>query len=179
MLPYEVQVGRFLEARTAEVRLLAGELARSGTHGKLASQQVPRHMRRRAVSHNPRRLPRRLRPAHNSQRDKSGGEKKVVAKRPSRRHRRRPSNLLEEYNRRQGEGRDRWLETHIWHAKRFHMASLWGHKIPHFPNDKGWRACYRAATAKCLMWDFSYLRYPALGYYYVLHKLRLKVYLYK
>ena len=55
----------------------------------------------------------------------------------------------------------RWLETHIWHAKRFHMASLWGHKIPHFPNDKGWRACYRAATSKCLMWDFSYLRYPA------------------
>ena len=36
VLPYEVQVGSFLEARTAEVRLLAGELARSGTHGKLA-----------------------------------------------------------------------------------------------------------------------------------------------
>ena len=42
-------------------------------------------------------------------------------KRPSRRYRRRPSNLLEEYNRRQRKG-SVWLETHIWHAKRFHMA---------------------------------------------------------
>ena len=104
------------------------------------------------------RLPRRLRPAHNSQRDKSGGEKKVVVRRPSRRHRRRPSNLLQEYNRRQREGRARWLETHIWHAKRFHMVERWGHKIPDHPNDKGWRACYRAAASKCIMWDFSYLR---------------------
>lgn len=32
--------------------------------GQLPSQQVPRHMRRRAVSHNPNRLPRRLRRSH-------------------------------------------------------------------------------------------------------------------
>ena len=114
-------------------------------------------MRRRAVSHNPKRLPRRLRPAHSSQRDKSGGEGRVV-KRPSRRHRRRPKNLIEEYVRRQRPGRPLWLETHLWHAKRFHMSDLWGCKIPHFPNDKAWRACYRAASSKCLMWDFSYLK---------------------
>jgi len=23
-----------------------------------------------------------------------------------------------------------WMETHIWHAKRFHMASNWGVKYP-------------------------------------------------
>ena len=78
------QVGRFLEARSAEIRALAGDLARWATGplglliklytqlcwcqvyeetphrsdklGKLASQQVPRHMRRRAVSHNPKRF---------------------------------------------------------------------------------------------------------------------------
>ena len=38
------------------------------------------------------------------------------------------------------------------------MADFWGGKVPHFPNDKAWRACYRAASTKCLMWDFSYLR---------------------
>jgi len=155
-LPHELQVGRFLEAREAEIKALEGELVRTGK-GKLASQQVPKHMRRRAVSHNPRRLPRRLRPAHTSQRDKSGGEGRV-AKRPSRRHRRRPKNLIEEYIRRQRPGRPVWLETHLWHAKRFHMGDFWGCKVPHFPNDKAWRACYRAASTKCLMWDFSYLR---------------------
>ena len=31
-LPYEVQVGRFLEARSAEVRALAGDLARWAVH---------------------------------------------------------------------------------------------------------------------------------------------------
>ena len=55
-------------------------------------------MRRRAVSHNPRRLPRRLRGAHISQRTKSGTQEAAI-KRPSRRFRRRPSNLLAEYNR--------------------------------------------------------------------------------
>ena len=38
------------------------------------------------------------------------------------------------------------------------MADFWGCKVPHFPNDKAWRACYRAASTKCLMWDFSYLK---------------------
>ena len=38
-LPHEVQVGRFLEAREAEIKALEGELVRTGK-GKLASQQV-------------------------------------------------------------------------------------------------------------------------------------------
>ena len=32
----------------------------------------------------------------------------------------------------------------------------WGYKVPDFPNDKCFRACYRAAAAKCLMRDISY-----------------------
>ena len=38
-LPHELQVGRFLEAREAEIKALEGELVRTGK-GKLASQQV-------------------------------------------------------------------------------------------------------------------------------------------
>jgi hypothetical protein len=45
-----------------------------------------------------------------------------------------------------------WLETHIWHAKRFHMAQHWGYRLADFPNDKGWRACQRALTQYCIMW---------------------------
>ena len=68
--------------------------------------------------------------------------------------RRRAGNLLQEYNRRQMQ--HYWMETHIWHAKRFHIANKWGCKIPDFPNDKCWRACYRATKTKALMFDQSY-----------------------
>nr|CAG4640936.1 EOG090X07PD [Eulimnadia texana] len=71
-------------------------------------------MRRRAMSHNPNRLPRRLREAHIAQREKSGGH--AETKRPSRKYRRRPSRLAENYKER-AKGNS-WLETHIWHAKR-------------------------------------------------------------
>jgi len=163
-LPHEIQVGRFLEARSAEVVSLASELFKSSKTGKLASQQVGRHMRRRAVSHNPKRLPRRLRSSHLSQRSKSDIPAKssdtqgsCPKKTNSRRHRRRPANLLQEYNRRQA--KQRWLETHIWHAKRFHMRTKWGNfRIPSHPTDKSWRACYRAANAGCLMRDMSFLQ---------------------
>ena len=57
-LPHEVQVGRFLQSQSKEVRFLTDEISKSSKSDKLASQQVPRHMR--AVSHNPARLPRRL-----------------------------------------------------------------------------------------------------------------------
>jgi len=72
-----------------------------------------------------------------------------LRKRPSRRYRRRPKNLLTEYARRKR--RNVWLETHIWHAKRFHMTELWGYKIPKYPNDRGVRAAYRDATTRCVL----------------------------
>jgi hypothetical protein len=70
-------------------------------------------------------------------------------KRPSRKFRRRPQNLLLEYNRRQK--RYVWLETHLWHAKRFRMTEKWGYKLADFPNDKSFRACYRATANHCLL----------------------------
>ena len=74
---------------------------------------------------------------------------------PSRKHRRRPGNLLREYTRRARA--HVWLETHIWHAKRFHMGEQWGYKIPLYPNDKGARAAHRAAAKHCLIQVFILL----------------------
>lgn len=79
-------------------------------------------------------------------------------KRPSRKFRRRPQNLLLEYNRRQN--RFIWLETHLWHAKRFHMTEKWGYKLANFPNDKSFRACYRATANHCLLQVRCTLCYP-------------------
>ena len=68
---------------------------------------------------------------------------------PSRRHRRRPANLLEEYARRKR--KHVWLETHIWHAKRFHMTERWGYRLPDYPNDRGVRAVYRDSVRRCVL----------------------------
>ncbi len=76
---------------------------------------------------------------------------RAESKRPSRKHRRRPSNLLQEYARRQRQRRHAWLETHIWHAKRFHMTDRWRFKLPLRANDKGARAVYRASAKHCLL----------------------------
>lgn len=108
------------------------------------------------MSHNVKRLPRRLREAHLAQMTKSGNGKVLpsINKRLSRKYRRRPRNLLSEYSRRQRS--KHWLETHIWHAKRFHMVDKWGYRIASHPNDKCFRANYRAAAKYCLLQDISY-----------------------
>jgi ribonuclease P/MRP protein subunit POP1 len=73
-----------------------------------------------------------------------------------RRYRRRHAALRAEY-----EGRSRkhkWLETHIWHAKRTHMAVLWGHRLALRRCDRGARSSHRSVTRACLLHDASYLQ---------------------
>ncbi|KAH7976577.1 hypothetical protein HPB52_016443 [Rhipicephalus sanguineus] len=126
-VPREVQLFQFLGSRADEIASLVKDVERK--YPKLISQQVPRHMRRRTPD-------------------------PPKSKRPSRKHRRRPRNLLAEYARRQR--RHVWLETHIWHAKRFKMADLWGYRVPLHPTDKGIRAAYRGSAKHVLLHDLSY-----------------------
>lgn len=150
-LPRELSIMQFSQARINEIKAMKQSLA-SSSGTKLAFQKLPKHMRRRAMSHNVKRLPIRLREIHLNQQQKSGIPPKQ--KRPSRKHRRRPSNLLSEYERRKR--KIRWLETHIWHAKRFHMIEKWGYRLGERPCDKAFRACYRATSKYCLVQDTSY-----------------------
>ena len=70
-------------------------------------------------------------------------------KKKSRRQRRRPQSLRDEYSRRQ---RDNvWLETHMWHAKRMHMRDYYGYRVAERANDKGVRQAYRSIRYGCLM----------------------------
>lgn len=151
---------------------------------------LPKHMRRRAMSHNTKRLPCRLREVANRmvkqkyslfnllhnifclffhrlsiseyidisvsfllQRERSlqagPKKKKEQAKRKSRKARRRHGNLLLEFNRRQR--KNIWLETHIWHAKRFHMVKKWGYCLGNKPTYKCYRSCHRAMSGHCLL----------------------------
>ncbi|KAL4712027.1 hypothetical protein ACJJTC_003694 [Scirpophaga incertulas] len=150
-LPYSVNSLKFATARSVEIAAMTESILYP-SKTKLIFQCLPVHMRRRVMSHNAKRLPRKLREGHLEQLKKSGLPPKQ--KRPTRRYRRRPENMLLEYNRRKQ--RNVWLETHIWHAKRFHMIERWGHRIAYAPCDKAFRACYRATSAHCLIQDISY-----------------------
>ncbi|KAL6267039.1 hypothetical protein P5V15_000115 [Pogonomyrmex californicus] len=154
-LPHEVSIMNFVSSRAHEISAMTSSIE-NPKQTKLIFQKLPIYMRRRVMSHNVKRLPHRLRQAHAAQMAKSGNNKDLsfTNKRPSRKYRRRPSNLLSEYNRRQQN--KIWLETHIWHAKRFHMINKWGYKIANHPNDKCFRANYRAARKHCLLVDMSY-----------------------
>ncbi|XP_060535867.1 ribonucleases P/MRP protein subunit POP1 [Cylas formicarius] len=152
-LPPSVTVSAFTAARVKEIQAMTKAL-KQDTGTKLVFQRLPRHMRRRAMSHNVKRLPRRLREIYARQMKKGGLPPKQ--KRPSRKFRRRPQDLVEEYARRKR--RVSWLWTHIWHAKRFRMVEKWGYKLPWCPCDKSFRACYRATAKHCLIQDVSYCR---------------------
>eukprot|EP00127_Corallochytrium_limacisporum_P003925 Clim_evm10s155 gene=Clim_evmTU10s155 len=112
-------------------------------------QQLPKHMRRRAMSHKPKRLPRRHQQTAKEQMQTPQDPKKV-----NRKHRRRPRNLKKEFSQRPGHAT--WMETHIWHAKRMHMGDRWGLKLALYPNDKHERALYRALKNQATIHDASY-----------------------
>lgn len=114
-------------------------------------QRLPRHMRRRAMSHNIKRLPRILRPLAIRNVSKTQHSKKT----PSRLWRRRPSRLLKQRIRVQK--KSVWLSTHIWHAKRFHICNLWGFKVPFRSFQKNFRPNYRSSINSAVIIDRSYL----------------------
>ncbi|XP_058789957.1 ribonucleases P/MRP protein subunit POP1 [Phymastichus coffea] len=150
-LPRDASFKNLATARANEMAAMTYNLEHPN-QTKLIFQKLPMHMRRRVMSHNAKRMPRKLRNGHISQMTKSGLPPKT--KRPSRKFRRRPCNLLLEYNRRQKN--KFWLETHIWHAKRFKMIEKWGFKLPYHSNDRCFRANYRAVVNHCLIQDISY-----------------------
>ncbi len=143
LLPSQLDVSSALSVRAAQVRALlhAMRTARSSRTVR-AWQLLPRHMRRRAASHNLLRLPARLR---------AKGARELAASRTSSKTRaetraRAPdrtwkmaSARLRALRQRAGAQGKRWLETHLWHAKRFHMTRSVDDKV-----SKRWRLGARA-----------------------------------
>ncbi|XP_074510658.1 ribonucleases P/MRP protein subunit POP1 [Sebastes fasciatus] len=156
-MPKYITGGAFARARAAEVSTMQKAVAKI-TGSCHVFGALPKHMRRRAMGHNTKRLPLRLRDAANRMRDKSlqagSKKKKEQPKCKSRKARRRHGNLLLEFNRRQR--KNVWLETHIWHAKRFHMVKKWGYCLGVRATYKCYRSSYRAMSNHCLLQDLSY-----------------------
>ncbi|XP_074841774.1 ribonucleases P/MRP protein subunit POP1 [Carettochelys insculpta] len=152
-MPKYITASTFAQARAAEINAMLKAVTQKSSNS-LVFQTLPRHMRRRAMSHNIKRLPRRLREIARKEAEKAVHQKKEHSKTKCRKARRRHINLVVEFNHRQK--KNIWLETHIWHAKRFHMVKKWGYCLGDTPTTKSFRACYRAMTKDCLLQDLSY-----------------------
>mmetsp|Transcript_5445 Transcript_5445/g.9192 ORF Transcript_5445/g.9192 Transcript_5445/m.9192 type:complete len:232 (+) Transcript_5445:167-862(+) len=173
-MPQFINLQDFVKARAHEINHFTNVM-RSKTNSKLTHQLLPKHMRRRAMAHNHYRIPVRIR--LQALTDLMGSEPPGLLKRSKcRRHRRKLRYLLHLYTLRQR--RFRWMETHVWHSKRFKMHNVdWtdcqpfaeplepptqchyqGSRIALKCNDKSERSVYKLCQkqSSCIM-DQSYL----------------------
>lgn len=169
-LPVQLDVEELVAARKSEILALHRAMAQARNSARTrAWQLLPRHLRRRAASHNLLRLPRRLRGKARAELRASN----TTAKTRSQMRRRAPERTLLGYVRRRadlqsraGRPQKRWLETHLWHAKRFRMTgdkqcsdcgpSRWGFTLAETPHHKSYRATWRK-TKYATLHDKSYL----------------------
>ncbi|KAI9346531.1 ribonucleases P/MRP protein subunit POP1-domain-containing protein [Obelidium mucronatum] len=150
-----VKVEEFVEARQYEIKAMESALtnATEFTGNMRVFQTLPRHMRRRAASYNVKRLPQKYRQRAIDQ--MSNGKEKPQPIKMSRRAKRRPGAIFEMFQKRSKEDK-RWLDTHLWHAKRMHMGQKWGFVLGLHPNGKSTRASFRASQHAAIVHDASY-----------------------
>ncbi|WWC62188.1 uncharacterized protein I303_104782 [Kwoniella dejecticola CBS 10117] len=157
-LPGLIQVEKFAEARALEIHAFQNAIKVAAAQGSTrAFQSLPRHLRRRAASHNPRRVPRRLRSKAAAEIDPGD----TIAKKHQKIARLRAKGTLRDHLSRTAQFALRqknktWLPTHLWHAKRYHMTNIWGFRIPITPTLKSFRPAYRAGRRKVIGFDTSY-----------------------
>lgn len=116
--PRIIDTAEYVKARVEQIADLLDVVSKSGPSvgadpgaARTLFQRLPRHMRRRAMSHNVKRLPRAIRPLVGDFTKKTQHRKKA----PSRLWRRRRSRLLKVHVRKAR--KHVWLASHIWHAK--------------------------------------------------------------
>lgn len=169
-VPSNIQLDDAIESRRAEIIALHRAMKNAREAGNTrAWQLLPRHLRRRAASHNLLRLPAYLRGkaraelrASNTAAKTRGELRRRMPERTIRGFVRRRAQLAHRAERRT----KRWLETHLWHAKRFRMTGdkrrsdggggRWGFSLAETPHLKSHRASWRAANKGTTLHDASY-----------------------
>ncbi|KAI1793285.1 POP1-domain-containing protein [Ganoderma leucocontextum] len=152
-LPGALDVEKFAESRAFEMNAMhqAMENARANSTAR-AWQQLPRHLRRRAASHDVRRVPLRLRDKARAEMDPAR-RKALGRSNPKQGKLKRVKRTTSLLSRQKDKT---WLETHIWHAKRMHMDSMWGYKLAVTPTEKSFRPSHRASVHGSILHDASY-----------------------
>lgn len=115
---------------------------------------IPFYMRRRAASHNPKRLPARVRPP-------DAGKSKAKFK-WKKRSGRKDEDCVKTDDDKSGDKKAKRLETHLWHAKRCHMTDRWGYRIAECSTQKGARAAHRATNTATTIQDTSFHQWVSL-----------------
>ena len=156
-LDFGLDTRRAFEARMVELGVLARELKPKSN--KLTMQQLPRFMRRRAASHNPKRLPSKRRTkvvAGKGASSQTGqkGRTKQRTKRMKHLGLRRKRYSIRCRNRKE----DRHL-LHIWFRKRFAMRSLLGLRLPSHNNTKNFRNLHQKSAQKCVYFHLPLYEY--------------------
>jgi len=154
--PRNVDIVQFAEARSFELNAIESALknATENTGNQRVFQSLPRHLRRRAASHNIKRIPLQFRKKAFWERKNDPNPKMPPQKPKNRKDKRKPGTIVEEYNRRSD--RVKWLETHVWHSKRMKMEEKWGYKLAEYPREKGRKIIYKDGKYTCLLHDASY-----------------------
>ncbi|KAJ8080661.1 Ribonucleases P/MRP protein subunit pop1 [Marasmius tenuissimus] len=153
-LPGAIDVEKFAESRAYEINAMQSAMksaSSSSTHR--AWQVLPRHLRRRAASHDPRRVPVRLRAKAKAEMDPV--KKKALGRSLPKLGKSKRLARSEALLKRQRD--KRWLETHIWHAKRMHMDNMWGYRLAVTPTEKSFRPSHRASYHHAILHDASYM----------------------
>jgi ribonuclease P/MRP protein subunit POP1 len=155
----ELAICRFADARSAELTHFEAALEnKQRDANRTPMQTVAKHMRRRAMSHNRFRVPSRIRALNG--RFMKDNEKHILA---CRKHARNSKLILLHYFKRSlrpGQApaftRHKWLETHLWHARRMAMAVYHGYKIADRCRQKAFRVSAAFSQHNCVVYDKSY-----------------------
>ena len=145
----DIRVEDFAESRKKELNKFI-HILNNKFNSKVGFQLLPKHMRRRQISHNPFRIPIRNRLANLN----------VNVKSKCMKHKKRRAYLKTSIIRRAR--KNNWLETHMWHSKRFIMKKIFGYTLAQRRRDKGFKACYRYSKYDSCVYDSSYMNYLIL-----------------
>ncbi|ETW81747.1 RNase P [Heterobasidion irregulare TC 32-1] len=152
-LPSSVNVERFTEARAFEIRAMQEAMkSASSSSTTRAWQELPRHLRRRAASHDVSRVPIRLRQKARAEMDPM--RRKILGRTLPKRGKSRREPALSKFEKRQAN--KTWLESHLWHAKRMIMEDMWGYRLAMEPTEKSFRPSHRASVHGSILHDASY-----------------------
>lgn len=149
-----IKIVEFAKERDPSIDKMIKKMESQKPSHKRCFQKLPKHLRRRAMSYDIKKVPRSMRPAVEDQL-KGAAEAKERNKpsgRDPRKYRQHGENLMAHRNH-----EFKWLESHLWHAKRFHMADMWGWKIPWAPTMKQTRSLVKMTKENCTMRDISYM----------------------
>ncbi|ANQ05872.1 POP1-like nucleolar ribonuclease [Plasmodium coatneyi] len=149
-------VSSFFSLKEEDFAIFGNTLRRRNIF-KRCFQRIHKNRRRRCMSFNPYRVPLACKKV--TLEEMLISEPKMKKKNKKRKKKKNPMLHHRHFYKRfilRG-GKKNWLETHPYHSRRFHMASIYGYKLPLKNCSKISRRIFRYSKRKSLIHDMSYV----------------------